>query len=326
MGVIFFGSSDTGWECCRALLDTGQPVAAIVTIQREFRISWSPDTVTNVRFRDFRELGERYRVPLIDATSDMRSDEFRTRLASFQPEMLIVAGWYHMIPRAVREVAPLGAIGLHASLLPKYRGNAPLVWALINGERRTGVTLFHLGTGVDDGDIIASREFTIGPDDTILQAIEATNRASVELMTSYVPQVLTGVAPRFRQDHSQATTVPARRPEDGLIDWSHRPAEAVHNFVRAQTAPYPGAFTYVSGRKLTIWRTRRSDLPTDGEPGQLVIDAAGAVRVTCAESTAVEIIEAGVDGGAALSGSDLAGVLQRAGVNGTTRVASPVRL
>ncbi len=297
MRIVFFGSSDTGWLCCRALLERPGQVVGIVTMPKHFRISWSPAAaVANVRFRDFHALGAEFGVPVEEVPGSTRDEALRARLAALNPDLLVVAGWYHLIPRSIRDVARLGAVGVHASLLPRYRGNAPLVWALINGERESGVTLFQLEDGVDDGDIVAQARFDIGADDTIADAVERANGLAVELIRGYVPRLIAGTAPRTPQDHPQATVMPPRRPADGGIDWRSMSAEAVHNWVRAQTRPYPGAFTFLHEKRVMIWCTRRSRsrVVSDRPPGIVGVSSGSEApfSVVCADGAEIDVLDA----------------------------------
>lgn len=251
MRTIFFGANDLGYQCCERLLERGENIVGLFTIPKEFRISYSPDKpVTNVLFRDIHELGERFRIPVIEVTGKMASHVDAVR--ELEPDLIVVIGWYYMIPRALRELAPKGCVGIHGSLLPLYRGGAPLVWAMINGEKQAGVTLFHFSDGVDDGDVIAQKSFPIEQGDTIREVLDKATRASVEIVEEYVPRIAAGTAPRTPQDHSSATVVPQRSPSDGLIDWKWD-AKRIDNFIRAQTKPYPGAYTLIDGKRVTIW-------------------------------------------------------------------------
>lgn len=271
MRTLFFGSTDLGYQCCERLLERGENIVGLFTIPREFRISYSPNQpVKNVLFRDFHELGDRFGVPVTDVTGKM--DEYFERVADVKPDLIVVIGWYYMVPRRIRELAAKGCVGVHASLLPRYRGGAPLVWAMINGEKQSGVTLFHFADGVDDGDIVAQKQFPIEPTDTISEVLEKATQASIDIVEEYVPRLADGTAPRNPQDHSKATTVPQRSPSDGLIDWSWDPVR-INNFIRAQTKPYPGAFTYVDDKRVTIWS---ADV-TEREAGQRSVTSSGGV-------------------------------------------------
>jgi len=260
MRIVFFGASTLGFECCKRLLETGQNVVGIFSMPREFNISYAAKPVRNFNFRGFEELAERYHLPLVYVSRRMADPEYLALLDSWKPDFGLAAGWYYMIPRTVRELLPKGVAGIHASLLPKYRGGAPLVWAMIHGERETGVSLFHIDSGIDTGDIIAQARIPIGPQDTIKTIYAQAIRLAVELAVENVPQIAAGKASRRPQDHSLATQFPQRSPEDGLIDWSQDP-QRIRDFIRALTKPYPGAFTYINGRRVTIWD---ADIEADG--------------------------------------------------------------
>ncbi|HEY3113542.1 MAG TPA: methionyl-tRNA formyltransferase [Gemmatimonadaceae bacterium] len=262
MRTIFFGATDLGYQCCERLLDRGENIVGLFTIPREFRISYSPtQPVKNVLFRDLHQLADRHGIPLVEVTGKM--DEYIGKVAELHPDLIVVIGWYYMVPRRMRELASKGCVGVHASLLPRYRGGAPLVWAMINGEPEAGVTLFHFADGIDDGDIIAQQSFPIESTDTIREVLDKATRASIEIVETYLPRLAEGTAPRTAQDHSRATVLPQRSPDDGLIDWAWDPVR-INNFIRAQTKPYPGAFTYIGGKRVTIWSADVTPEPVAG--------------------------------------------------------------
>jgi methionyl-tRNA formyltransferase len=151
-------------------------------------------------------------------------------------------------------------------LLPKYRGGAPVNWAIINGERETGMSMFYFDNGVDSGDVIGQARVSIDDRDTIATLYEKINQATLGLIREMVPRLKDGTAPRLKQDESQATYFPQRSPDDGLIDWG-RPARAIYDWVRAQTTPYPGAFTYLDNQKVVIWAAELLDRPNNHVPG-----------------------------------------------------------
>lgn len=304
------GATGLGWECCRALLEQGQEVVGIFSIPREFRISWSATPVTNIQFKSFEDLASEYSIPLTYIKGKMSDLDYMEALRDLRPDILIVIGWYYMLPRSMRELAPLGAVGLHASLLPKYRGGAPLVWAVINGEREAGVSFFHFADGVDDGDIIGQASFEIRDEDDIADVLDKASEASVRLVSEYVPLLASGDAPRIIQDHTLATRVSQRSPEDGLVDWRSRSARQVYDWVRAQTRPYPGAFTFLGEEKLTIWKAALSaHEPSEGlPPGSVVrgVDATDAFGVACGDGRLILVREVGLAGGASMSGREFA--------------------
>ncbi|MCB0429406.1 MAG: methionyl-tRNA formyltransferase [Flavobacteriales bacterium] len=252
MKILFVGSNKIGHACCEALIRTGVEVAAVLTMQQKFDISYAKEKgVTNVLHADFHVFENQYGIPVHGTNG--RLQEYMELLNNIHFDLMVVIGWYHMIPAKVRNLASKGCVGIHASLLPKYRGGAPLVWAVINGERESGVTLFHMEDGVDDGDVVGQEAFEIGADEYIRDVLAKAEQASVRLVEKYVPRILAGDAPRIPQDPAAATVYPQRKPEDGQIDWSWD-AEKIFNFIRAQSKPYPGAFTFVEGKKVTIWQ------------------------------------------------------------------------
>jgi methionyl-tRNA formyltransferase len=249
--IIFFGASELGYDCCESLIKNGQIIAGIFTIPQEFKISYSPGKpVKNYLFKDFTELGKKYGIPTFTINGDIK-DYYET-IENLQPDFLLAIGWYYMLPKKIIALAKQGGGGIHASLLPKYRGNAPLVWQMINGEKKSGVSFFYFSDGVDDGDIINQQTFEISEDDTIKEVLEKTKTASLKALEVAMPKLAAGTNDRIPQDHSEATTFPKRSPEDGLINWEWTPAK-IKNFIRAQTKPYPGAFTYINDKKVIIW-------------------------------------------------------------------------
>ncbi|HYE86609.1 MAG TPA: methionyl-tRNA formyltransferase [Vicinamibacterales bacterium] len=306
-GIVFFGASDTGLRCCRALIEGGVTIAGIVTRPRHFRISWSPGGMTNARFADFHDLAAEHRLPLLDVADDATNEDLRRAVAAWHPALLMVVGWYHLVTAGIRALAPRGAVGVHASMLPRYRGGAPLVWAIINGERETGVTLFHLVDRVDAGDIVDQRRIAIGADETIADVVPRSTDAAVSLIVEHAPALLDGTAPRRAQAEFDATVMPQRRPEDGVIDWARMTARGVHDWVRAQTRPYPGAFALADGRQLFAWRTRVSSTAAESAAPGTIVDMTDRLLVTCADGGVVDIVEAGVErDGAIMSGTEAA--------------------
>jgi methionyl-tRNA formyltransferase len=206
-------------------------------------------------------------------------------LRAWQPELILALGWYYLVPREVRAVAPLGCLGIHASLLPKYRGGAPIPWAIINGEARTGVTLFHLEDEVDSGDIVAQTPFAIGSDETCADVIDRATDASIQVLKEALPRLARGTAPRTPQRHEDACWCPQRRPEDGRIDWRW-PSRRVHDFVRAQTHPYSGAFTMAGDTRVTVWRSVVDHREAEGPPGAFHLTDGGLV-ISCGSGAVV---------------------------------------
>lgn len=308
MRVVFMGASELGWECCRELCSLPVEVVGIFSIPQQFRISWSPTPVNNVQFRSFEDLAATHGVPLTYVTTKMSDPAYINELERLRPDLVLVIGWYYIVPRSLRKIPRLGTVGIHAALLPKYRGGAPLVWALINGETQAGVSLFYFEDGVDNGDVIGQRAFPLEGEDDIAHVLQKATAASIDLVRTYIPLLAEERAPRIGQDHSEATTMPQRRPEDGIIDWHGLTATQVYNWVRAQTRPYPGAFTYLQKERVTIWRSSICDIQSDAAtPGTLATQVPGhddALGVWCASGTMLLVEEVGLANGSVLRGAD----------------------
>jgi methionyl-tRNA formyltransferase len=242
----------------------GEQVVGIFTTPASFEISYSTQPVNVATHRSFDGLAQENNIPLLTVTEKLGS--YADKLREMQPDLVLVSGWYHLIPQTMLSIPRLGCIGFHPSLLPKYRGGAPVNWTIINGEREAGMSMFYFDNGVDSGDLIGQARVSIDDRDTIATLYEKINQATLELIREMVPKLKDGTAPRLKQDESQATYFPQRSPEDGLIDWG-RPARAIYDWVRAQTTPYPGAFTYLDNQKIVIWAAELLDRPNNHVPG-----------------------------------------------------------
>ncbi len=181
------------------------------------------------------------------------SREDEQEIAAQEPDLVVVMGWRSLLGDSVLQAPRFGAIGIHESLLPAYRGFAPVNWAVINGETETGVTLFYLtSTGVDDGDIVAQARIEIGEFDTAREVYDRACIASIDLLSRNITALLANEAPRTPQEESAATYTCARTPEDGVIDWSTT-TSSIHNLIRGLAHPYPGAISYYDGSRFRIW-------------------------------------------------------------------------
>ena len=199
------------------------------------------------------------------------------RLAELKPDALVSAHYRRMVSSEFLAIFPRGGFNLHASMLPRFRGRAPINWVLVEGETETGVTLHEMTDAPDAGPILGQRSIAIDRDDTALSLTRKACVATRELLGDLLPKIASGTAPRTPQDERHATVMPARRPEDGRIDWS-QDAERIRNLVRAVTRPWPGAFTQVGDRKFFIWQAE-TVAGESGEPGEVLsVDAQNQIR------------------------------------------------
>jgi len=226
----------------------------------------------------------------------VRRPEAVELLAGFQADAMVVVGYGQIIPQAVIDLVPRGIINVHASLLPKYRGAAPVQWAIVRGETRTGVTTMQIDAGLDTGDILLQAETEIGSEETAIDLAERLSRMGADLL---VETLARPVVPR-KQDASQATLAPILEKEDGLIDWKAGAAE-IHNRVRG-FLPWPGAYTHFRGQLLHIWKVALASLPVSLPPGSMY---AGQRRlyVECGRGS-VELLELQLEGRKKITAGD----------------------
>jgi methionyl-tRNA formyltransferase len=219
-------------------------------------------------------------------------------LQTYAANVLCVIGWSQILSAEALQTADT-VIGAHASLLPEGKGSAPINWALIKGMTRTGNTLIRLSEGVDEGDILAQREFEISDEDTCATLYDKVAETNASMLVEVLGQIRDGTLRPTPQPKIDEPLWPRRRPEDGLIDWTQG-SRQVYNFVRALTRPYPGAFSYINGRKVIVWHALQADVDT--APGLVTMDS--GVFVGCGEG-AVSIGDIEVEGIGNLQGEAL---------------------
>lgn len=267
---VLFAYHEMGYACLEALLALGAPVAAL------FSHRDAPNE--KIWWRSCVDLARTNSIPVHLPDKIDRAEV--ARVAALRPAIIYSFYYRNLLPAELLALAPLGAYNLHGSLLPKYRGRAPVNWMLVNGEREAGVTLHHMVARADAGDIVAQRAIEISDDDTALTLYRKIVPLGAALIRQYHPLIATATAPRRAQDLAQGSYCGRRRPEDGRIDWNW-PARRIFNLVRAVTHPYPGAFALVSGRKVYVWWAQiAAEAGARGAPGEVIAERAdGAVEV-----------------------------------------------
>lgn len=269
--VCFIGSKEMGLRALQSMCEAVPgSLCQIVTL--------NDSSDKRSQFDKFEEFAKKNKIPCEVVKQPQQLGQLLEKL---QPQLCVVVGWYWIIKPDVLKIPKFGFVGAHASLLPRYRGGAPLVWTLINGEREGGITLFYFDEQMDSGDVIAQYRFPILPLDDIADLLRKAEKGLAALLQENYPLLLRGRAPRSKQDLSQATYCSQRRPEDGIINWQQGHM-AVFDFIRAQTRPYPGAFTSVkNGQRIYVWKATPFPHGYLGPPGRVVQSAEDHVVVTC---------------------------------------------
>ena len=202
---------------------------------------------------------------------------FVEKIIALAPDLFVVVAYGHILPGSILAIPRLGAINIHASLLPKYRGPAPIQWAVINGEHETGVTTMWMDEGMDTGDILLSSKVPIGPEDTSETLHQRLAEAGAGLLIETLSQLESGRLKGTPQDDSAATYAPLLKKEDGRINWS-KDATSLDAFIRGMN-PWPGAFTLISGRRLKILKARDVEEQSSEKPGTVLQGFPGELNV-----------------------------------------------
>lgn len=230
-------------------------------------------------------------IPLIQPDRIKNNEEFRAQLAALSPEAIIVVGYGRLIPQWMLDLPPLGNINLHASLLPKYRGAAPIQWAIANGESVTGVTTMRLDVGLDTGDILLQGEVAMDPEDTAETLAPRLASVGAGLMIETLHGLRDGSIHPRQQDHAKATLAPILKKEDGLVDFS-RTADEILNRMRG-FQPWPGAYTKFRGKNLQILQARPAN---ESIPKGELVTAEDRLLIGCGADTSLELLELQLEG------------------------------
>lgn len=298
MRAVLFAYHDVGCAGLRTLHEIGVDVALVYT--------HGDDPAEDTWFGSVRRTCAELDVPVAVGADPNAPDQVE-RIAALEPDALFSMYYRDILRDPVLATGRHGAVNLHGSLLPRYRGRAPVNWMILHGEREGGVTLHDMVAKPDAGDVIDREAFPIGPDDRPTDVYRNVVAAGTRVLRRSATAVLDGSARRVRQLESNATTFGRRRPEDGRIDFRHR-AEDVRNLIRAVTHPYPGAFAYAGFRRVAIWWSVHAGPVPDGRPGE-IRHRDDDVLVVCADGNALRIVEADVEG--TLPGDDLLTTLPR---------------
>jgi UDP-4-amino-4-deoxy-L-arabinose formyltransferase/UDP-glucuronic acid dehydrogenase (UDP-4-keto-hexauronic acid decarboxylating) len=284
---VLFAYHEMGAACLDQLIGVGAPVAALFTHED------APGE--EIWWRSCATIARENGIPLY--APERIDREWIGRIGAMRPAVIYSFYYRNLLPEAMLRLAPLGAFNLHGSLLPKYRGRAPVNWMIVNGEREGGVTLHHMVARADAGDIVAQSAVEISDEDDALTLYRKIVPLGAALIGENHPLIVAGRAPRRAQDLKAASYFGRRSAADGRIDWNW-PARRVFNLVRAVTHPYPGAFCHAAGRKLYVWRARiGTEEGNRGAPGTIAGAAEGGALEIAAGAGSLIVTRAQYEGG-----------------------------
>lgn len=283
--AVVFAYHNVGVRCLAVLLAHGVEVPLV--------FSHDDDARENVWFASVARFAREREIEVCTA-ADPNAPECLARVRACAPEFLFSFYYRRMLGAALLAAAPRGALNMHGSLLPRYRGRAPVNWAVVRGERETGASLHYMAEKPDAGPVVGRERVPILPDDNAREVFDKVTVAAELLLDRLLPELVAGRAAREPQALAAGSYFGARRPEDGLIDW-RRPAAEIHNLVRGVAPPYPGAFSHLGGRTLTVLRSLPGArlAPAPSTP-LLALDARG-VYARCGDGVALRLLECRLD-------------------------------
>lgn len=262
MKILFMGHHEWAYLTLEALINSKHKIVGVVAEPEEFdqKYKWGE------KYRDLKELAKEHNIPVFQPKTP-NTPEFIQTMEKLNPELIVSVSYHAIIKKEILDKWPV--INAHNALLPKYRGRAPINWAIINGEKETGVTIHYLVEELDKGDIILQESVPIKYKETAGEVWKRCLPLYPKLVLKAVDMIGEGIVQRIKQDESKATYFSKRTPKDGIIDWNKTTLQ-LYNWVRALTHPYPGAFTYYNGKKLIIWKVKEWEKDYKGELGQIL--------------------------------------------------------
>ncbi len=283
--AVVFAYHNVGARCLRVLLAHGVEVPLVVT--------HADDPGETLWFERVADVANDYGIAWI-APDDAGASDVVERLRALAPDFLFSFYYRRMLSADILAIPSRGALNMHGSLLPRYRGRAPVNWAVLHGERETGASLHYMAAKPDAGDLVAQTAVPILPDDTAREVFDKVTVAAECTLDGAMPGLIAGTAPRQPLDLARGSYYGGRKPEDGRIDWS-QDAARIHNLVRAVAPPYPGAFADVAGHRVRILRSRVLHAAGPPQPPRLVVDDVSCVA-HCGGGGTLLVKEVEVDG------------------------------
>lgn len=259
MKIVYAGNNQRGIECLKALNDSRHDI--IYAIAQSGENGW---------YSSIHKTAENLRIPF-SIEDKPNNPEFLKKLESLKPDLTVMCGYSKIVCKKFREIPKNGCINLHASALPFYRGAAPLNWALINGEKEIGLSIYEVNDGVDTGPIIAQEKFSVGLEDTIKDVLKKTLEIYPKMLLRVCDDFERGIIEKKLQNLNEGSYFTKRFPKDGEINWETMTDLQIHNLVRALTKPYPGAFFYQNNKimKTYVWETELEKRDFFGIPGRV---------------------------------------------------------
>ena len=247
--ILFMGTPDFAQESLKSIYDAGFEIIGVVTNPdkpkgRGMKLAYSP----------VKEYALEKNLKIYQPIKIKNNTEFLDEIKTLAPDVICVVAYGKILPKEILEIPKLGCINVHGSLLPKYRGAAPIQWAVLNGDKITGITTMYMNEGMDTGDMILKEEVEIGPEETTGELWQKLSKIGGEILVKTLKLIEEGKAPREKQTE-EATLAPMLNKEMALIDWENSDANKIHNLIRGLN-PIMGAYSYIDGKKIKFWKSK----------------------------------------------------------------------
>ena len=296
MRILFMGTPDFAVPSLEALIRAGHQVCGVFT---------QPDKPKNrgmkLQAPPVKVCAQAHDIPVYQPVK-LRDGAALALIQELAPELIVVAAYGRILPDDILAAPPKGCINVHSSLLPAYRGAAPINWAVLNGDKETGVTIMHMAHDLDAGDIISQAATPIDPDETVVALHDRLAELGAELLVDTVARIAAGTAQRTPQDHEKATLAPMLSRELSPMDFT-RTARQLHDQVRG-LIPWPAAVTTLGDKRCKVFSTVVLDQKTDAVPGTVLTAGKEGLTLACGEGTVLGIVELQPDGGKRMKAVD----------------------
>ena len=275
MKIVLMGTQEMAVPCLQKIMDEGHEVVAVVT---------QPDKPKGrgkkLAMPPVKELALKYDIPVYQPLK-AREESFVDTLKEMNPELIVVVAFGQILPKSILDIPKYGCVNVHASLLPRYRGAAPLNWVIINGEEKTGVTTMYMDEGLDTGDMILKSEIPLDDEITAGELHEKMMIDGAKVLKETIDLIEKGEAPREKQSNEDTCYSPIMNKSLGNIDWK-KSAIDIHNLVRGIN-PWPSAYTTYEGQTMKIWKTKVIDKNSDKDPGTIISVDKEGINVSTSE-------------------------------------------
>ena len=282
MNIVFMGTPDFARDSLKALVEAGHNINLVVT---------NPDKPKGRGMKlipsDVKVYAESQNIKIVQPIKVKKNEEFIAQLKAISPDVIVVVAYGKIIPKEILEIPKFGCINVHGSLLPNYRGAAPIQWSVLNGDKETGITTMYMDEGMDTGDIILQQKTEIGEDETTGELWNRLSKIGAELLVRTISQIENGTAPRVKQPEN-CTIAPMIEKEMAKINWEKQTSNEIKNLVRGLN-PFMGAYSNLNGHKFKFWKVQIGN--NSGIPGTILVsDAKDGLEIATVDGS-IKVLE-----------------------------------